>query len=211
MKKIFFLFIIITTISCHQNESSFERNKIQTEETPKVLQETKFSAGDLVSYSSMRWEENLIDGLFEEAQENNKTLKDWVKEYDNLIKQTVEKTEMYNNYKAINKEYWSSADNFRKMIKDSLLQNKMRETIDLANLQYQENLKKVTDEITLLERKSTVLEDRLSVLKLTISLEMMRAYQINELPSITAYEALIKQYDQLIEESKNIISNPKLD
>lgn len=172
--------------------------------TPKTLAEPT-SGGVLNSdtkFSRAYYEDDIIEKLFAEALEKNEQLK---KLHDKIIAMPNIQSDSlvaFNQYQSNNEQYWEVTNQYLEQIQDTVLRAATRKNFELLEMTYKGKINKHITAKERLAKQVAELNDRLVLMKLLITQQMMLNYQNNELPNIKSMEDLIKDYDKLIQETK---------
>ena len=204
MKYITLLLIAATTFSCSDSESIKNHEDIAIEHlTPEALNEKDYVSES--SWSSKRYNSNIIDKLYNEALENNPELAALNKKINIAIDYKNDSLKTYNKFINTNTAYWNDVNNYIHQLNDSALIIKTEQEFEPLKLAYEKSITTHENKIELIRKKSSQLKDKLVLLKLKVTSKMMLNYQKNELPIQKPLDHLIVDYDSLIKESEAFI------
>jgi hypothetical protein len=182
-------------------ENGLEQNE---DATPTVLLEDN-SSSDFDSYltKSARWKnDDIIQKLFAEACEKDKTLKDLNEKIESVGGIKDDSLKIYDDYFSINNDYWSTAQSYIIRLNDSILKESTTAVFDKLACDYEKRMIDYSNKIEILDQRTINLEDQLILMKLMVTQPMIENFEINEKPPIKILEDLIKNYDDLIKETQ---------
>lgn len=205
MKKILFPLCLLVLISC----TSRKESKTTTQaDVPKALQDNKESS--LISISKRSsYDRDLVEELYKEKIKSTPALQEIETLIDNLNDAEDDSLETYNDFKAKNQQYYSSAGSHLNSIKDSLLKKEIQSVIERNTLAYNNKISGLNDLVTNLNGKSGSADDHHSALMILISLSMMKEYQEKNMPSSKPIEYVINDYNRLIQKMDSVINKNK--
>ena len=146
-----------------------------------------------------------IQELYEEALEKNKELQTLHNRILNMSSIKGDSLAAFNRYKRNNEEYFKSVNEYLAQIQDTVLREATRQTFEQLEKSYSGKISGHLSAKEKLGQRANILNDRLILMKLFITQSMMQNYQNNELPNLKHIEGLLKDYDQLINESKKYV------
>jgi hypothetical protein len=176
------------------------------EQTPEVLENEKEIE---LSSISKRYNEDIIEKLFNEAIDKDQVLKNLVREIGHIDDLKNDSLKDYNKYIQNNKEYWSGVDRYVRQISDSVLKNEITKAFNILEKGYNKKIDTHKKAIGELGQKTKTLDDYELILKLIVSERMIDNYQKNELPNIQAIKGVSNSYDTLINDIKEYIEIKK--
>lgn len=197
MKATCFVLIAVLVFECTQKNERLPKTIHPTQKTPEVLK--KESKGYSMGSLSKKYDTNILDELYREALENNDELKKLDDRIVKILHNNLDSLQTFDRYTQTNNNYWQVVYQYTNRLKDSTLKQSVEKIFQKMEEDYRKNpifLK--SDSIRM---KSDVLEDRYLLMKLFITANMIRNYQINELPKSAPLDYLLKEYDRLIKES----------
>lgn len=200
------LLISFVGISCTVRDKKTENVPVQ-DQTPEVL-ENKSADIDLKAISR-RYEDDLVQKLFEEAMDKDPGLKSITDRIEEIDKTKKDSLESYYKYLRTNKNYWMSANRYISRLKDSTFKKEMQEAFDRLESNYNNSISMYDSKVEQIASKSDMLDDKMILMKLAVTAKMIYNYQQNELPEISTFENLIKSYNDIIEETKPFIEFKK--
>lgn len=184
MKKLLLLLTVITLISC-KNERGESPNK---KEIPEALQEKKSFR------SSARG--NLVEELYQDLVSKTPELQQLEADIENLDTREVQENFYSYNNKSI--DFYASARNQAKSIKDSITRKKMLDFIDKSNTAYFEKSKGLNSLDKTINDKQNSIEDSHAILKIILTTPIIVKYQNENLPVKKGLENMIKREDSLV-------------
>ena len=128
---------------------------------------------------------------------------------DKLTESHNDSLENYNDFNSKNLEYYNSAKRHLSSVRDSLLEKEIKIVLERSVSEYDNKMARLNNLVAILERKPGSIADRHTALKILISLEMMEEYQLRNKPLAKTLEAIIKNYDHLIQKMDSVISKNK--
>jgi len=205
MKKNLIPICLLVLISC----SSRKENKTAPQtEVPKVLQDNKESS--LISISKRSsYDRDLVEELYKEKVRSTQSLQEIETLIDKLNDAANDSLEIYNDFKAKNQQYYSSASSHLNSIKDSLLKKEIQSVIGRNTLAYNNKISVLNDLLTNLNGKSGSADDRHTILMILLSLGMMKEYQEKNIPSSKPIESVISNYNILLQKMDSVILRNK--
>jgi len=205
MKKILFPICLLVLISCSSRK---ETKTTPQADVPKALQDNKES--NLISISKRKsYDRDLVEELYKEKMRSTPALQEIETLIDQLNDAGNDSLEIYNDFKAKNQQYYSSASSHLILIKDSLLKKELQAVIERNTLAYINNIVGLDDLVTNLNGKSGSADDRHTILMILISLGMMKEYQEKSMPSPKPIESVINNYKDLIQKMDSVINKNK--
>ncbi len=201
MKKITLsIFIVFLIISCSNRRKEQPQIQPPINQTPEIFQETKI-IDEIGKYSS-RYKSNVISNLYSEALEKNNSLRELdsrIKEMNSIKNDSLDS---YNQYHRINQQYWSSANNLLSQLNDSILRESTKELFNRLESDYKKRISNHEANKQLINKYEVSLKDQHLLMQLIVTAPMMVNFQRNEKPSIDGLKNLIKEYEMLLQESK---------
>ena len=201
MKTKYTLLILSVLIfsNCEKKEHSEKTPEEILTQTPEVLEENASN----YKLSSKRYNADVISKLYVEALEKNEDLKLLDEKIRNINSDSLNThTKPFLEYSSVNNDYWTMANQYVDYLNDSILK---QETIDVFKSledNYKESIKKHEDKLTEIRKHTSLLNDKLVLMKLMVSQSMMKNYQMNEKPDIAELETLLVQYEKLLKETE---------
>jgi hypothetical protein len=156
----------------NQNPQIFEKNKIDID----------------LSASFKRYGVNLIDELFQKAIRNNKELEQLVMERAMLLALKNDSLKAYLSFKQNNDAYWSFVHSYISSMKDFSINNEFHKVFLYLVKKYKDKMVQHESFHETLEKKTLLLQDKYTLLKLISTQAMMVNYQQNDLPDISKIE-----------------------
>ena len=203
MKKILALFCLFILLSCANRNKT---NSPGQSSVPEALQEGNEN-------KSMRFKkrgaEDLLEELYEEKVKSTPVLQAIEAMIDKLTESHNDSLENYNDFNSKNLEYYNSAKRHVISIRDSLLEKEIKIVLERSISGYDNKIARLNNLVAILGRKPGSIADRHTALKILISLEMMEEYQLRNMPLAKPLEAIIKNYDHLIQKMDSVISKNK--
>tara|TARA_B100000809_G_C14846249_1_gene426624 strand:- start:32 stop:673 length:642 start_codon:yes stop_codon:yes gene_type:complete len=200
-KTLTIIFLTTVTFSCNNTtktpkvvESSIE----QLTETPEVFQETSSNEDYRISSFSKRYDSDIITKLYQEAIEKDSKLKKLNENLNKIANIKNDSTLEYSDFKKTNENYWNAVNGYINRMHDSILQESTREIFKKLEQSYLKGMTPYENKIALINQKTINLNDQLILMKLIITLNMMKNYQTNEKPNIESLTNLINEYNKLI-------------
>lgn len=175
------------------------------DQTPEVLQTDKSSV-DLTSFeSSYSYRKSLIDKLFEEAQEKNIGLKNYLTEVEAFRTKETKVLNPINSYLDNNEQYWTEAKALVSGISDSTLAKDVLASIDEWKSQYEKSIAQLRGLKTDLKNGDLALSDQQVLMKILVTAAMMQTYNANEHPKEDELIQLLKEQSKLTEKAQSVI------
>jgi hypothetical protein len=205
MKKILLPIFLLVLISCSSRK---ETKTTPQADVPKALQDNKES--NLISISKRKsYDRDLVEELYKEKMRSTPALQEIETLTDKLNDAENDSLEIYNDFKAKNQQYYSSASSHLNLIKDSSLKKEIENVIEKSTLAYNNKISGFEDLTTILNKKIGSADDRHSALMILISLGMMKEYQEKNMPSSKPIESVINDYNRLIQKMDSVINKNK--
>ena len=203
MKKILVPFCFLLLLSCANRKDA---NAPDQTNLPEALQENKESKS--MGYGK-RGPGDLLEELYEEKVKSTPVLQRVEAMIDELKEDYNDSLEVYNDFNSKNLEYYNSAKRHLSSVKDSLLEKEIKIVLERSISEYDNKMARLNNLVAILEKKPQSVGDRHTVLKILSSLEMMKEYQLRNMPLSRPVEAVIKNYDHLIQRIDSVISKNK--
>ena len=202
LKKIVFIICLSFCFSCSDKTSKDNDDK----NIPQVLQnETNFALTSL----SKRYKENILDELYNEALENDVTIKNLDEKINLANGVKIDSLKSYNEYLYNNKRYWLAVNHNLKQIKDSILRKEMERDFKNLEKEYDKVISDFCVKDSVIAEKENLLYDYYTILKLRVTSKMIKKYQANKLPKQDNHLFITTKYDSLIKATKNEINRNK--
>lgn len=204
IKKNFYFTLIIAliSVSCSHRDKKAENIPAQVQtQTPKVLEDNSSDADSRLI--SKRNTADIIQRLFEEAISKDSNLKNLVERVEKISKTKEDSLEPYNKYLETNKNYWSSSDEYINQLKDTTIKREMKEAFAILEMKYKKYISLHNLRAEQIDSKSNILSDKMILMKLIVTSQMIYNYQKNELQNIETFNRLIKSYNDLIKDTKS--------
>jgi len=132
MKKILLPICLLVLISCSSRK---ETKTTPQADVPKALQDNKES--NLISISKRKsYDRDLVEELYKEKMRSTPALQEIETLTDKLNDAENDSLEIYNDFKAKNQQYYSSASSHLNLIKDSSLKKEIENVIEKSTLAY---------------------------------------------------------------------------
>ncbi len=197
--KLFYPVVICLAIvhfSCN-NQKPVEREKQQAE-TPKALQADNGSGSEVSFLSKKRYEDDLVEQLYDELLKKNKQLADLENNISQLKENSKDSAVAFNAFDNKNNSYYTAANGHLDAIKDSAIKQRISLLISNSLSKYKNTITVHQSLLDVINKKDLRLDDLHVVLKLTQTLAMIEKYQSVSLPSTKPLEAVSKKYDKII-------------
>jgi hypothetical protein len=183
--------------SCSNNKNNEPGEEIIQDQTPEIFDEKS----DIASISK-RYEADIIQKLYQEALDKNQelnALNNRIIEIDNLKNDSLE---LYYKYINQNRNYYNTVDNYINMLNDSALKDDVNAIFEKLENEYSQSISMHERSVELTNTRTKMLNDRLILMKLFVTVPMMSNYQKNELPDIKTIKFIAEKYDTLIDATK---------
>lgn len=203
MKHITLILAATLLFSCTDSATVENKNVAIENETPQALTDKDYDIES--SWESKRYNNNIIEKLYDEALENDKELAALNKQFNIALGYKNDSLTVYNKYINNNKTYWNLVSNYVHQLEDSILLKVTQKEFDILKSNYENRIEEHEKKIKVITKKSSQLKGQLVLLKLKVTAPMMLNYQENEMPSEEPLNQLIIDYDSLIKESKAFI------
>ena len=174
------------------------------QETPKALTEDKKSD---FSLSSRSRSEDLVDEIYKEEVNKSALLKNLEKNISDISDNKRDSIQSFEDFDSKNTSYYRSAIEKANMISDSLLKKKMLEIIAFNKSAYESQIAEVKTMLKVLDQKSVSLNDYHTILKLKLTLPIIKKYQKTNQPPVKPLQQVNKEYDRLIKTTDSIATN----
>jgi len=195
---IFSVFII----SCGGSGNKKDVEEIMGEEKT----DTKIDRDGLLTSSSYdRRQQDIIESLFQEELNKNQALSALIENMNAVEKLIADSTKNTSKFLDLNQRYFRAAERQVNAFKDSLLRKKV---IDI----YQKEQSKFNASVVLhnkyleeIKNRNLILEDRKRLLKLFVTLPLIRKYQDEKLPDVEQLKNMKRDIERLIEEAEKTV------
>jgi hypothetical protein len=186
------IFILNLIVSCGERKS--DNNEPSKQETPEALQADKL---DINFYSRTR-SGNLTEELYQELVGKTPALKKLEDDLDAFSQKSSDLNEKLEQYDRNSNRYYSCANNIASSITDSLLKNKIMALVMTSNNKYSTKTAELNSLLQQISKNDATLDDHHSVLKIFLTLPMIRKYQDDNKPNKKEFKDLIIQQEKLI-------------
>ncbi|WP_162555830.1 hypothetical protein [Reichenbachiella versicolor] len=197
MKKNLLIFLVsISMISCTEKKETTETEDFN-EQTPQTLHE-KNDLG-LSSFNKRSgYGPDIIQELFDEAVEKDQKLKAITSSLQEVPKIKSDSLERYHIYMQTNQNYWITLSKYTNQISDTTLKKDLLKLVE--TLKDDQSTK--TSELDTLVAQIDSIEQTLNnleiLMKIMVTVPMMKNYQRNELPNIRTIESVKQTFDSSI-------------
>lgn len=171
-------------------------------EEPKALKD-ETSSGEI--FLSKRGTGNMIDELYAELMEKTPQLKEFDAKINKIEDSKKDSTNPFVKFDSKNQAYFTATDTYLASIQDSVLRSRIKEIIASNIEKYKVSIIEDTHLLTIIDQKSVTLNDLYKALKLTQTLTIMEDYQKKHHPSTKSLEKYIKQQDEAIKQTGQLI------
>jgi hypothetical protein len=175
---------------------------------PEALQEERKSS-ELSFKSRGKGEENLVEELYEEKKDSDSSLQELEKRMGATYEMKNDSLQSFNFFNAKNEAFYRDAVRYTGRIRDSLLKKETENYFMTAAAGYKNRIAGLSALADAIENKSLSLADRYSLLKLFVSLSMMKQYQQNNFPSGKPLENVLNTQDRLINAIDAVVQKNK--
>jgi len=197
-KEILILLLSFLIISCSNDRNSTpQQNNI--EQTPEALNEDRKL--DISSYRK-RYDSDIIKKLFDEAVENNDSLKSLTSNLEKAKEFKSDSLESYQTYKRNNLTYWNALTRYSNQISDSTLKNELIVIIESLKDKHSKRTAPLDELASRIDSTEQALGDLEILMKIVVTEPMMGNYQRNEYPDIKTLEAVKEVLDSSITQIK---------
>lgn len=197
------LSFIIITYSCNDtNKGKSPEDIIFQEDINQVPESLEEKSDDGLSYFSKRYKSDIITKLYDEAMSKNAKLKKLNDEIYKMSQIDNDSLSEYSKYLDTNNNYWRTANRHINQLQDSVLKKSTLEIFEALKLKYEANLSDYEHRLITINKKAILLNDKLILMKLFVTQPMIQNYQEKKKPDVKTLENIIKEYDRLIEETK---------
>ena len=177
------LFFLINCLACNQNRKK---------EVPKVLENKKTT----IEKAAKRGEEDLVDGLYNEAANTNEDLKNFEAGIQQLQHSKSDSLSAFATFDDQNKKYYNSASKYADGISDSILRYNVKSLISLSLSKYDSSTNTHDSLLKTIYTKEATLKDLRNVLKIVYTLPLINKYQADNLPAAQPIKSFsLKQND----------------
>lgn len=158
------LLMLVNSISCNQNRKK---------DIPKILENKKTS----IDAGSKRGKEDIVDGLYNEAVNENEALKKLDDAIKELNKSKNDSLDAFGIFDGQNKLYYSTASTHAEEIGDSILKSNIKALIAHSLAKYNAATGMHDSLLKVIALKEGVLKDLQKALKIAYTLPMIEKYQ----------------------------------
>ncbi|PWJ43889.1 hypothetical protein [Sediminitomix flava] len=193
MKILSILFIPLFLFSCNSQDEVVQKAEVVEDITPEVLESD--------SYFTVKSEfrgNDIVKRIYDEAVEKDVKLRSLQESLDTIKDFEDDKLGAYRKYISQNKSYWRTVERYTAQLRDSVLQKEI-ESYFIKEIEAYEadiaSLKNTEEEI---EGRAQRLKDQEILLKLMVSLSMIKNYQEHKKPDLEPLNEVKNTYDTLI-------------
>lgn len=179
------LFLLSLLVSCVQKRDS-------SEHPSDVL------AGTESKFSSYRYDQDLVDELFEELKKESEELKALEKDLEALDEKWSSKKDPIADYLSKSQSYYSSAESKLGSIQDTVLREKIQVKVERSNTAFAlsiAEIEQLRNQISLNRKK---LDDLYMALKIVLTLPVIEKFQKDEKPATTELKEQLQQQQDLL-------------
>lgn len=194
-RNLLLILLFLWLSACTSQDQDTSPTDVQTFETNSGL---KISSG--------RYTKNVVDKLYQEALNENESLKSLDQDINNWWEYQGENLQDFNEFVSNNENYWFGVEEYINQMEDTILQEKTRAIFNAAQQTYHQRIANHANIKRNIELKNTILQDQHVLMKLIVTLQMMDVYQQNKLPAIAPLENVENMLDVLLDSTKNYTS-----
>ena len=199
--KILTVVLLMCTIiyaSCSKNTKNEVKEPLSQNQTPEAFE----NKSEISSFSTKRYDSDLIQKLYQEAMDKNKELKSLNEEISEIGYIKNDSLVAYQKYIQQNAIYYRLVGEYINGINDSTLKNEAKEIFAKLENECSNKISRHKLTVENIDTRTQILNDQLILMKLFVTAPMMRNYQINELPDIKSINYISLKYDSLINDTK---------
>ena len=197
-KQILILLLAFLIFSCSNDRNSTPQQN-NVDQTPEALNEDKKL--DIPSFS-IRYDSDIIKKLFDEAVENNESLKSLTSNLAKAKEFKSDSLESYQTYKRNNLTYWNALTRYSNQISDSTLKNELIVIIESLKDKHSKRTAPLDELASRINSTEQALGDLEILMKIAVTEPMMGNYQRNEYPDIKTLEVVKEVLDGSITQIK---------
>lgn len=191
--KIFsLLFILVSCLACNRNKKN---------EVPKVLDNKKIA----VEKVSKRGEEDLVDGLYNEAVSSDEALKNFESGIQQLGNSKKDSLGAFGTFDDQNKKYYNAATAHADGITDSILRLNIKTLIALSLSKYDSTTNRHDSLLKSISTKEISLKDLRNILKIVYTIPLIEKYQEDNLPSADPIEGFSTRQNEVLKLADTLI------
>lgn len=187
------LAVLLLTICYGCSSPAQKQPEIPGHTIPEALQDDRKS-----SEIKKRAPENLVEELYAEQMDKDSILQTLEQKLGLLQQMKPDSLQAFLFFTDKNEAYFKQAADYTLRIQDSLLRNETAAYFTNAVGAYNSSNSSLNSLAKAIENKNLSLADRHTMLKLFVSLSMMKEYQRDGKPSEAPLEKLVQQQDKLI-------------
>ena len=186
------LFVLVNCVACNLNKKKAP---------PKILENKKST----IERISKRGEEDMVDGLYNEAVGANDTLKKFESGIQDLQESKNDSLNVFGVFDEQNKKFYQSASGHAAGIGDSILKLKVKMLISASLTRYDSVTNKHDSLLKRITAQDASLKDLRNVLKIVYTLPLIGKYQEDNLPSSAPIEGFSGRQNELIKIADTLI------
>ncbi|GAA4848893.1 hypothetical protein [Algivirga pacifica] len=176
---------------------------------PKTLEESNTeSLSDALWMKRRGYGKNIIDDLFNERLENDAQLQQLMQAINDTNTNNHELLSDWKQFQENNERFWNNVHFYLKQINDSTQRKHMAAVFEEAQATYNRSVASHEASTDMIQLRKDLLHDQKVMMKLLISLSMMRGYQEEELPDLQNLTRAINNYDTLLNQIAPYTSMP---
>lgn len=202
MKYLLFIFVIsLSFFACKKTDKSTSAQITGKKETPKALENTDSE------YSSFQLKrgQDLLNQVYYELAEKRPDLQ----EIESLIDQSrelgVDLQDDYSKFSGKSEQYYNSAANQVRQVKDSLLRTRIMQMLETSKTRNNAKSAQLNNLIHVISQKQASIDDYYIALKVAVTLPAIEDFQDRNLPNTALYADYTKQQDSVILKMMKII------
>jgi hypothetical protein len=204
MKKILAPLCLFMLLSCTTKK---EKDIPPQTNVPKALQVNKDNKS--IGFGKRSFDNDILEELYEEKLKTTPVLKEIEAMMNKLSQTRNDSLEVYNDFNSKNLQYYNSAERYLSRVKDSLLQSEIKIVLRRSIAEYDNKMSGLNNLVSILNKKPGSVDDRFIILKILISLAMIKEYQQGNIPSSKPVQAAIHDHDELIQKMDSVIRKNK--
>lgn len=199
MKYFLLIPIFLLILSC-SNEKQEQQSNVNASPSTLIEESDEIS----ISRLSKSYRDDIVSRLYDEALDKDPRLRELDNEINFLQNDSLsDKTKTYDKYERTNSEYWNTAKKYASGINDSITRTSTIELLEKFTSEYEKTIQAHENKMGVINRSQLELSDQVILMKLFVTLPMIKNYQRNELPDIKELESLIKDYQKVLEKSED--------
>lgn len=192
--------IILSSLLTVLSGCIFKEEEKEVNNTPPALLKNDGSA--LLSYSSRH---DLVEALYQDLLSGSPELNKLEKVLTKSENEEIEAQKIFHNFTSRSENYYLSANKKARDLKDPILKQQFQLILSKSENKFRNKVSGLNILLKALSNNRAYINDKLTALKLTLTLPLIEQYQNKNMPDDSDLKSLIKDQNLLLKKVNNLL------